>query len=45
MQIAPALAAVGGALLTGAPIPADLAARGVTAAALAPDRPGLSPAG
>jgi D-arginine dehydrogenase len=42
IQTAPALAATGAALLRGEPVPADVAARGLTAAALAPDRPGLA---
>ena len=41
IQTAPALARTGAALLTGALPPADVAARGLTAAALAPDRAGL----
>lgn len=45
IQTAPALARTGAALLAGATLPADVAARGVRAAAIAPDRPGLLPAG
>jgi D-arginine dehydrogenase len=41
IQIAPALARTGAALLRGEKVPADVAARGLTPAQLAPDRPGL----
>jgi D-arginine dehydrogenase len=41
IQTAPALARTGAALLSGAPLPADVTARGLTAAALAPGRAGL----
>jgi D-arginine dehydrogenase len=41
IQTAPALARTGVALLRGAAVPDDVAARGLRAAAIAPDRPGL----
>lgn len=41
IQTAPALARTGAALLRGQPVPDDVARRGLTAAALAPDRRGL----
>jgi D-arginine dehydrogenase len=43
IQTAPALARTGAALLRGEPLPADIVARGLTAAPLAPDRPSLGP--
>ena len=42
IQTAPAMARTGASLIRGTDIPEDVAARGVTAAALAPDRPGIS---
>jgi D-arginine dehydrogenase len=42
IQTAPAMARTGASLIRGADIPEDVAARGVTADAIAPDRPGLS---
>jgi D-arginine dehydrogenase len=42
IQTAPAMARTGASLIRGADVPEDVAARGVTAAAIAPDRPGLS---
>jgi D-arginine dehydrogenase len=42
IQTAPAMARTGASLIRGAGLPEDVAARGVTAAALAPDRPGIS---
>jgi D-arginine dehydrogenase len=44
IQMAPALARAAAALLLGEPLPADIAAAGVTAAALSPARPGLAAA-
>ncbi|ALR13656.1 FAD-dependent oxidoreductase [Mycobacteroides saopaulense] len=41
IQMAPALARAGAALATGGPMPSDLAARGLAAAMLAPDRQAL----
>jgi len=41
IQSAPALARTAAALALGRPVPPDIAAEGVTAAALAPDRPSL----
>ncbi|SKZ18068.1 Probable FAD dependent oxidoreductase [Mycobacteroides abscessus subsp. abscessus] len=41
IQMAPALARTGAALATGAALPDDLAARGLTAAMLAPGRDSL----
>jgi D-arginine dehydrogenase len=41
IQTAPALARTGAALLRGSPVPDDIAARGLTPDAVAPDRPGL----
>ncbi len=41
IQTAPALARTGAALLRGHPLPEDVAQRGLTASALAPDRPGI----
>jgi D-arginine dehydrogenase len=41
IQMAPALARTGAALLRGEPVPADVTARGLAGAALAPSRPGL----
>jgi D-arginine dehydrogenase len=43
IQTAPALGRTGAALLRNEPIPADVAARGLTAQAIAPDRPALRP--
>jgi D-arginine dehydrogenase len=42
IQIAPALARTGAALLRGRPVPDDVAQRGLLASALAPDRPGIT---
>jgi D-arginine dehydrogenase len=42
IQTAPAMARTGAALIRGSAIPEDIAIRGVDAAALAPDRPGIS---
>jgi D-arginine dehydrogenase len=42
IQTAPAMARTGASLIRGTDLPEDVAARGVTAAALAPDRPGIS---
>ncbi len=42
IQTAPALARTGAALLRGEPVPEDVAARGLTADAIAPGRPGLA---
>jgi D-arginine dehydrogenase len=39
--MAPALARAAAALLLGEPFPADIAAQGISAADLAPTRPGL----
>ena len=44
IQTAPALSRAAAAILRGAPLPADIAAEGVSAAALAPDRPSLAAA-
>jgi len=43
IQMAPALARAAAALVTGCPLPDDIAGRGVTAAMLAPSRPSLQP--
>jgi D-arginine dehydrogenase len=42
IQTAPALARTGAALLRGQPVPDDVARRGLAAAQLAPDRPGVA---